>query len=96
MGAKISCYTCEHYRPTGDPKVGLCTLLDDLAYYVGSSSKNCLYNFTELPRVLTKTETKSRDEAAKTKRREFWEHAKKLKDEIDSWPEEKRRINYGQ
>ena len=78
MGAKISCYTCEHYRPTRNLETGLCTLLDDLAgptYAVDSSSKECLYNFTTLPRVLTNSETKLRDEEAETKRRvDLYEH----------------------
>jgi|SRR3989344_2178031 len=94
MGAKISCYTCQHYRPTGNSETGLCTILDDLAgptYQVDSSSKECLYNFTTLPKVLTKSETKLRDETAKTKRREFWEHAQRCAEEVASWPEWKRR-----
>jgi len=99
MGSKISCYTCEHYRPTGDPKIRLCNLLEDLAgdsFYVNRSSNECLYNFNTPPKVLTKSETKLRDEEAETKRRAFWEHAKKVKDEVDSWSEEERRRNYGQ
>ena len=99
MGAKISCYTCEHYRPTGNTNVGLCTLLDDLAgptYEVDSSSKECLYNFNTLPRELTTKQATSRDEVAETKRRAFWEHAEALAKKVASWPESKRRRCYGQ
>ena len=78
MGSKISCYTCEHYRPTGNPGTGLCTILDELAgptYAVSSSSKECLYSFNTLPRVLTKSETKLRDETARKRKVSLISHA---------------------
>ena len=99
MGTKIPCYTCEHYRPTGNPDTGLCNLMEDLAgdsFYVSRSSNECLYNFSTLPRILTKSQATARDKEAETKRRSFWEHAQKLAKEVASWPEEKRKRSYGQ
>ena len=94
MGANFACYTCEHYRPSGNPNVGSCTMLDDASgpsYAVESSSQECLFNLTKLPRKLTLDEAKSRDELAQRKRTEFWRDCEKVAKEVDSWPDWKKR-----
>ena len=96
MGAKISCYTCEHYRPTGNPEVGLCMILDDSVYSVSPSSNECLYNFNLLPKILTKAQATARDKKAETRRASPIAHVEALAKEVSSWPEEKRKRCYGQ
>ncbi len=95
MHFNTPCYTCEHYLPTVNSKVGLCTILDNCAgptYYIESSRQQCLFNLTKPPRQLTAEEAQTRDKIADTERQRLWEHCEKVKIEVDSWPDWKKRI----